>query len=62
MPDTTAMHGSLDSFGQAHASLRIPGGLPSTMVGRSFYFAAIAHSAGSAPEFSSIASTLTFLP
>lgn len=62
MPDTQNMHGNLDYWGQANAGLRLPGGLPAAIIGRSFYFAAVASPLGADPAYSSIATTLTFLP
>jgi hypothetical protein len=56
------MHGTLDANGQASASLSIPAGVPSALIGNVYYLAAIANQAGQLPEFSSVAVSLTIIP
>lgn len=52
------LHGTLDASGNATASITLPAGLSANMVGRVFYFAAIANSPGQLPEYSSVALTV----
>ena len=49
----TNMHGILDASGDATSTLTIAGGLPTNLIGRNIYMAAIANSTGQLPEFSS---------
>lgn len=49
----TGMSGTLDSAATASASATIPSGLPSAVIGRKFWCAAIAREAGNLPKFSS---------
>jgi FG-GAP repeat protein/VCBS repeat protein len=56
------LHGSLDASGNASASLTVPAGIPSALIGTSFYLAAIANQVGQMPEDSSAAVTITITP
>lgn len=58
----TNMHGSLDVNGDATASLTLPANLPPGLIGRTFWFAAIANPAGQLPEYSSVALSLEITP
>jgi FG-GAP repeat protein len=53
------LQGSLDSDGNSTADLQVPAGLPASLVGRTFYLAAIANPVGQLPTFSSVATTVT---
>jgi hypothetical protein len=55
VPNHTNMHGTLDASGDATASLTIPAGIPPGLIGRTYYFAAIANQPGQLPEYSSVA-------
>jgi hypothetical protein len=55
VPSYSNMHGTLDASGNAGASLTVPAGIPGGLVGRTYYFAAIANQPGQLPGFSSIA-------
>lgn len=55
---TTNLHGALGPNGDATASFIVPAGLPSAMVGQTFWLAAIAAQPGQLPEYSSIAIAL----
>lgn len=54
--------GILDSIGQATGFLSIGAGNWSSLVGNTYYLAAIASPPGGLPEFSSVAVTLTIIP
>ena len=54
LPNHSAMHGVLDTNGDATASMTIPAGLPSSMIGNSYWFAVIAEPSGGLPEATSI--------
>lgn len=56
------MHGTLDGYGNASASLTIPADLPSALVGNIYYLAAIANQPGQLPDFSSVAVQLLVVP
>lgn len=56
------LHGNLDASGKASGSLTLPAGIPSTLVGKSYYIAAIANQPGQLPEFSSAAIAITITP
>jgi hypothetical protein len=56
------MHGTLDTKGNASASLIFPAGVPSTLIGNTYFLAAIAFPIGQLPEFSSVATTVTIAP
>jgi hypothetical protein len=56
------MHGTLDAFGQGSASVTVPAGSPSSLIGQTFYTAAIAIPNGLFPTYSSVASAVTVLP
>lgn len=58
VPGISAMHGTLDASGDGTASLTVPAGIPAGLVGRTYYFAAIANQAGQLPEYSSAAFAL----
>jgi hypothetical protein len=58
----TNMHGTLDAIGNATASLTIPAGIPSSLIGNVYYLAAIANQVGQLPEHSSVAVSLTITP
>jgi hypothetical protein len=57
MPETN-MHGTLGPTGDASASFTVPAGLPSSLVGQTFWLAGIAAPTGQLPAYSSIAITL----
>lgn len=54
----TNMHGILDANGDGSASFSVPAGLPSSLIGQTFWFAAIAAPPGQLPTYSSIAIAL----
>ncbi|NQU49196.1 MAG: FG-GAP repeat protein [Planctomycetes bacterium] len=56
------LHGTLNSHGQAAASITLPPGLPGSLIGQTFYFAAIANVPGQLPEFSSIGVPVRVIP
>jgi FG-GAP repeat len=56
------LHGTLDADGDSTASMTIPGGLPSAMIGNTYWFAAIAMPFGGMPENSSVARMITIVP
>jgi len=58
----TNMQGTLDTSGNASASLAVPAGIPLSLVGSVFYLAAIANQPGQLPEYSSVAVSLTITP
>lgn len=58
----TDLHGILNSDGNAFASLTVPAGIPSSIIGNTYFIAAIANLPGNLPEHSSIARTLTIVP
>jgi hypothetical protein len=58
----TGMQGTLDAFGQATAQIVAPAGLPPSLIGRTYWLAAIASLPGNVPEFSSIAIPIEILP
>lgn len=51
----TNLHGTLDADGNASASISLPAGYLSALVGRSFWLAAVANQPGQLPEYSSVA-------
>jgi FG-GAP repeat protein len=59
---TANLHGTLDFEAKALIRLPIPAGLPTSSIGRKFYFAAISIPAGQLPQYSSVAATLTITP
>jgi FG-GAP repeat protein/VCBS repeat protein len=61
MPNYSDLHGTLNATGDATASLTLPAGMQS-LIGRTFYLAAIANPTGQLPEYSSIAVPLTITP
>ncbi len=62
LPGHSGMHGTLDAFGDATASMPVPAGIPSGLVGAVFYTAAIAFPSGQLPEASSVAVDITVVP
>jgi FG-GAP repeat protein len=62
VPTYSNLHGFLNLYGRATASMTIPAGWLSALVGNTYYFAAVANQAGQLPEFSSIAVPLTITP
>jgi FG-GAP repeat protein len=56
------MHGTLDAVGRASASLTLPAGLPISMIGTTYYLAAIAQRPTQAPAVSSVALAATITP
>ncbi|NQU49630.1 MAG: FG-GAP repeat protein [Planctomycetes bacterium] len=62
VPIYSDLHGTLNADGNASASLTIPAGIPSSLIGNTYYLAAIANSLGNLPEHSSIAKTVTIVP
>lgn len=57
-----AMHGTLAKGGNGFASISVPAGLDASLIGNTYYLAAIAGSPGLAPQVSSISRTLTIIP
>ncbi len=57
-----AMHGTLGIRGDADASISVPSGLSSALIGNVYYLAAIAGPFGLPPLVSSISRTLTIVP
>ncbi|MBC8404033.1 MAG: FG-GAP repeat protein [Planctomycetes bacterium] len=62
VPNHTRMHGTLDAAGNASASLTAPAGLPSGLIGNSYWLAAIANQPGQLPEYSSVAVMVLITP
>ncbi len=62
VPVYNNMHGTLDANGDASGSLTVPAGIPSALIGNTYYFAAIANQIGQLPEFSSVAILITITP
>jgi FG-GAP repeat protein len=56
------MHGALDASGDATASMTIPAGLPISMIGTTYYLAAVAQRPNQAPALSSVALTVLITP
>jgi hypothetical protein len=56
------MHGTLDANGDASGSLTVPAGISSTLIGNTFFFAAIANQLSQLPEYSSVAVLITITP
>jgi FG-GAP repeat protein len=61
-PNYRDLQGTLDADGNGFASFTLPTGLPSSMIGNVYYFAAISNPAGLLPEFSSVAVSITIIP
>jgi len=57
----TGMSGTLSSSGLATASMTAPAGIPSSLLGRQIWIAAISNRVGQLPEFSSIVVPITFV-
>ena len=62
VPVYNDLHGTLDANGDASGSLTVPAGIPSALIGNTYYFAAIANQIGQLPEFSSVAVLITITP
>lgn len=62
VPNYANLHGSLDSVGDASASLTVPAGISSSLIGRTYWMAAIANPTGQLPAYSSMAVTLEIVP
>ena len=62
VPTYSNMQGTLNASGDAAASLTVPAGIPGGLVGRTYYFAAIANQPGQLPEFSSVAVAVEIAP
>jgi FG-GAP repeat len=58
----THMHGTLNFYGKASASLTLPPAINPSFIGDTFYFAAISNSPGRDPEYSSTALAVTITP
>lgn len=58
----TDLHGTLDASGFAVASITIPPGMPTALIGRTYRLAAIANPAGQLPQYSSVSIPLSFIP
>jgi FG-GAP repeat protein len=56
------LRGTLDPNGDASASLTLPAGLNSALVGMTFHLAAVANPTAQLPEYSSVALPLTITP
>ena len=56
------MHGQLSVFGRANATLNLPAGMPTSLIGSRFYFAAVASPTGALPAYSSIAIEIVIVP
>lgn len=54
MPTHSNMQGTLSATGSALASFTVPSGLPSALVGRTYWIAAIASPPGQLPHYSSV--------
>ncbi len=59
---SSGLHGILSAGGTANASMTIPSGLPPSMIGRTFWLAAIANPTGQLPHYSSVALPITIAP
>jgi hypothetical protein len=57
----SGMHGQLDQDGQAAASFSLPAGLPTSMLGERFHYAAVTFEPGGSANFSSAACSLTLV-
>jgi FG-GAP repeat protein len=62
VPVYNDLHGTLDANGDASGSLTVPAGIPSALIGNTYYFAAIANQIGQLPEFSSVAIPISITP
>ncbi|NQU49811.1 MAG: FG-GAP repeat protein [Planctomycetes bacterium] len=62
VPTHSGMHGTLDTSGNASASLTVPAGLPSGLIGNNYWIAAIANQPGQLPEYSSVAVVVKITP
>lgn len=58
----TDLHGTLNPDGNAFATLTAAAGIPSSLIGNTYFIAAIANTFGNLPEHSSIARTVTIVP
>ena len=59
---SSTMHGTLDANGDGNASLTIPAGISTSLIGRTYYLAAVANQPGQLPEYSSVAVSLEITP
>jgi FG-GAP repeat protein len=59
---SASMHGVLDSDGKGSANLNVPARIPSSLIGNTYYLAAIANLPGQLPEFSSVAVSVSIIP
>lgn len=55
----SGMHGSTNAVGEASASIVLPANMPASLVGQTYWVAAIANPPGQLPQFSSIAIPIT---
>jgi hypothetical protein len=62
VPVHSGMQGVLDSSGNADASMTIPAGLPSALIGNTYYFAAIVMGPYNVASYSSEVALLTITP
>lgn len=62
VPSWNNMHGTLDNFGRASGSLTMPAGFAASVIGRTYYFAAIANPPNRLPRHSSVAVNLQIVP
>lgn len=56
------LQGSLDSIGDATASISLASGLPPSLIGRTFWLAAVVNQTGQLPEYSSVAVSVQITP
>ncbi|MFK5956243.1 MAG: FG-GAP-like repeat-containing protein [Planctomycetota bacterium] len=61
-PLSQNLHGTLDAQGDGIASLTLPAGLPTAMIGTHAYFAAVSNAQGQLPSKSSVAVKLSIGP
>lgn len=62
VPIWANMHGTLDALGNGSGSLSMPAGFAASVVGRSYYFAAIGSPPNRLPTFSSVAVSVQITP
>jgi FG-GAP repeat protein len=62
VPVYNDLHGTLDTDGDASGSLTVPAGIPSSLVGNTYFLAAIANRPSQLPEYSSVAVLITITP
>jgi FG-GAP repeat protein len=61
-PTHLALQGTLDANGYAWAQITAPAGMPTSLIGNTYYLAAITNPVGELPNYSSVATPLTVLP